>query len=309
MRQDIPTSGLQPSERDELLRRIQELEERCHRAEDALRTSVERNRLLGDSAPFGIVVVETEGLVFGANRIMLNMLAWPPDRDITELNVLKHPPLVDSGVSDSFRRCRDKKTRIVSDHSCPRISDGCEHLRYHISPVLESDGRLSGIIAFVEDITELRVAEETIKASEKKYRLLFEYAPVAMIERDAGELKRHLEQLRADGISDLHSYFHQNPQEVARCMGLIKTVNCNTAFLDLMEAQTWDEIDSGIKLSNSPEEFMRMAREIILSMADGNFSLEREDTFLTYQLPRPQKALSIRNSDNFIHYRKISGGR
>ena len=180
MSQDNPISDLQPSERDEFLRRIQELEERCRRAEDALRTSVERNRLLGDSAPFGIIVVETEGLVFGANRIMLNMLAWPPDRDVTELNVLQHPPLVESGVSDSFLRCLDKKTRIVSDHSCPRITDGCEHLRYHISPVFEPDGRISGIIAFVEDVTELRVAEETIKASEKKYRLLFEYAPVAM---------------------------------------------------------------------------------------------------------------------------------
>ena len=281
MSQENPKSGLQPSERDELIRRIQELEERCRRAEDALRTSDERNQLLGDSAPFGIFVVEPEGRVFGANRIMLNMLAWPSDRDVTELNVLQYPPLVDSGVADSFRRCLEKKTRIVGDHPCLLTADGCEHLRYHISPVIEPDGRLSGIIAFVEDVTELRVAEETIIASEKKYRLLFESAPVAMIERDAGELKRHLDQLRADGISDLHRYFNQNPQELARCMGLIKTVDCNTAFLDLMEAQTWDEIDGGIRLSNSAEDFMRMAREIILMVADGNLADEREATFLT----------------------------
>jgi diguanylate cyclase (GGDEF)-like protein/PAS domain S-box-containing protein len=278
---DNHRSDLQPSERDELRCKIQELEERCRRAEEALRTSEERNRLLGDSAPFGIFVVEPEGLVFGANRIMLNMLAWPSDRDVTELNVLQHPPLVDSGVADSFRRCLEKKERIVSDHSCLWTGDGCEHLRYHICPVLEPDGRLSGIIAFVEDVTELKLAEETIKASEKKYRLLFESAPVAMIERDAGELKRHLEQLRAEGITDLHHYFNQNPQEVARCMGLIKTVDCNTAFLDLMEAQTRDEIEGGFRLSNSPEDVMRMAREIILMVAVGNLSHEREDTFLT----------------------------
>jgi len=281
MRQDSPISRPQPSDRDDLLLRIQELEERCRRAEDALRTSDERNRLLGDSAPFGIIVVETDGRVFGANRIMLKMLAWPSDRAVTELNVLQHPPLVDSGVADSFRRCLEKRTRIVGDHPCLLTADGCEHLRYHISPVIEPDGRFSGIIAFVEDVSELKLAEETIKASEKKYRLLFESAPVAMIERDAGELKRHLEQLRAEGISDLHGYFNQNPQEVARCLGLIKTVDCNTAFLDLMEAQTWDELESGIRLSNSPEDFMRMARDIILMVADGNLSQEREDTFLT----------------------------
>jgi diguanylate cyclase (GGDEF)-like protein/PAS domain S-box-containing protein len=281
MSQDNPTAPTQPSERDELLLRIQELEERCRRAEDALRTSDERNRLLGDSAPFGIIVVETDGRVFGANRIMLKMLAWSSDRDVTELNVLQHPPLVDSGVADSFRRCLEKRTRIVGDHPCLLTADGCEHLRYHISPVIEPDGRLSGIIAFVEDVSELKLAEETIKASEKKYRLLFESAPVAMIERDAGELKQHLEQLRAEGISDLQGYFNQNPQEVTRCLGLIKTVDCNTAFLDLMEAQTWDELESGIRLSNSPEDFMRMAQDIILMVADGNLSQEREDTFLT----------------------------
>ena len=281
MNQDSPKSGLQLSERDELLRRIQELEERCRRAEDALRISEERNRLLGDSAPFGIFVIENEGRVFGANQKMLNMLDWPSDRDVTELNVLQYPPLVDSGVADSFQLCLEKRTRIVSDHTCLRTADGCEYLRYHICPVLETDGRLSGIITFVEDVTELKLAEETIKASEKKYRLLFESAPVAMIERDAGELKRHLEQLRAEGISDLHGYFNQNPQEVARCMGLIKTIDCNCAFLDLMEAQTRNEIDGGFRLSNNPEDFMRMAREIILMVADGNFSDEREATFMT----------------------------
>lgn len=56
----------------------------------------------------------------------------------------------------------------------------------------------------------------------------------------------------------------QNPQEVAHCMGLIKTVDCNTDFLDLMEAQTRDEINGGFRPSNSAEDFLRMAREIIL---------------------------------------------
>lgn len=47
-------------------------------------------------------------------------------------------------------------------------------------------------------------------------------------------------------------------------MGLIKTVDCNTDFLDLMEAQTRDEINGGFRPSNSAEDFLRMAREIIL---------------------------------------------
>ncbi|MGD9137075.1 MAG: diguanylate cyclase [Desulfobacterales bacterium] len=271
------------SERDELLGKIQQLEERCQRAEDALFTLQERDRLLGDSAPFGIFVVDTDGGIFGANQKMLDMLAWPTDRDITQLNILKYPHMVDSGVADAFRRCMAQKKRMTSDHACLTDTDGCAHLRYHISPVIEKEGRFSGIIAFVEDITELKRAEETIAASEKRYRLLFDSAPVAMVERDAGDLKRHLEQLQANGTCDLRSYFDQNPQELVRCMGLIKTVDCNGAFLELMEAETKDEIDSGFGKVNKIEDVMHLAREIILMVADGNIADEREETLVTFK--------------------------
>jgi diguanylate cyclase (GGDEF)-like protein/PAS domain S-box-containing protein len=279
--QNSPSNDPSVNEHHEMLRGIQELEARCRRAEAALRTLEERDRLLGDSAPFGIFVVDPEGSVFGANQKMLDLLAWPAGRDITQLNIFRHPPLLESGVADAFRRCMETRTRVTSDHPCLPSTDGCGYLRYHISPVIDKDGRFSGIIGFVEDVTELKLAEETIIASEKKYRLLFESAPVAMIERDASELKKHLEQLRGDGVSDLPSYFDQHPQELIRCLGLIKTVDCNSAFLDLMEAQTWDEIDSGFRMTNSPEHFMRMAREIILMVADGNIYGEREETFVT----------------------------
>lgn len=281
MGQNFTSDNPSVAERNEMLLRIQELEERCRRAEDALLTLEERDRLLGDSAPFGIFVINAEGLVFGANQKMLDMLAWPADRNITQLNILTYPPLIDSGVADAFKRCIEKKARVTSDHRCMVGTQGCVYLRYHISPVMEKGGRFSGIISFVEDVTELKLAEETILASEKKYRQLFESAPVAMIERDASELKRYLEQLRADGIGDLGSHFDRHPQELIRCLELVKTIGYNSAFLDLMEAQTWDEIDSGFKMTNNPENVMRMAREIILMVADGNIAGEREETFMT----------------------------
>lgn len=268
-------------DREELLRRIQDLEARCRRAEDAFHAEEAQNRLLAESAPFGIFVLDTDGLVFAASQKMLEMLAWPADQDIHQLNMLDYPPMVDSGVADVFRRCLQKRSRMTSDHSCLTGSRECVYQRFHVSPVIDTDGRFTGIIVFVEDVTELKRAEETIVASEKKYRLLFESAPVAMVERDAGDLKQHLEKLRADGISDLRSYFNEHPQELGSCLKLIKTVDCNSAYLDLMEAQTWDEIIDGFRTTNSPDYFTRMAQEIILMVADGNISNEREETFVT----------------------------
>lgn len=281
MSQNSPLNDPSINDRDELLRRIREFEERCRQAEGALRTSEEQHRFLADSSPLGILVVDTQGYILRANQKMLDILSWPADQDITQLNLFKHAPLVDSGVVDAFRRCLEKRARVTSDHLCPQRRDGHCHLRYHVSPLIQNDEECSGIIAFVEDVTELKLAEKAIMAKEEKYRLLFESAPVAMIQHDVSELKHHLEKLRMKGISDLRSYFDEHPQELVHCMELIKTMDCNPAFLDLMEAQTWDEIDSFILKSSTADYLMRIAREIVLSVAEGAISNEREDELVT----------------------------
>jgi diguanylate cyclase (GGDEF)-like protein/PAS domain S-box-containing protein len=278
--QNFPLNYPPGNDCDELQLRIQELEKRCQQAEDALQTLEKQNRLLGDSSLLGIVVINTDGYISRINRKMMDILAWPATRDITELNIYKYAPLVDSGVADMFRGCLENNTRLTTDHPCPSGRTGC-FLRYHISPLIDNDERFSGIIAFVEDITELKLAEESTLASEKKYRVLFESAPVAMIERNASELKQLLEQLHAGGISDLRLYFDQHPEKLIGCMKLIKTVECNSAFLDLMEAKTWEEIHLGIRMTNSPDYLKRMALEIILMVADGNISKEHEYTIVT----------------------------
>jgi diguanylate cyclase (GGDEF)-like protein/PAS domain S-box-containing protein len=281
MSQNPPLKDPSVNGRDELLRRIRELETRCGQAEEALRTSEEQHNFLADSSPLGILVVDTQGRILRANEKMLDILAWPANQNITQLNIFKHAPLVDSGVVDALRRCLEKRARVTSDHLCPQGRNGHCHLRYHVSPLIQNDEECSGIIAFVEDVTELKLAEEAIMARERKYRLLFESAPVAMIQHDVSELKHHLEQLRMDGISDLRSYFDEHPQELFHCMELIKTIDCNPAFLDLMEVQTWDEIDSFFRSTDSPDYLMRIAREIVLSVAESTISNEREDELVT----------------------------
>ncbi len=281
MSKNPPLENPSVNDRDELLRKIRELEERCRQAEEALYASEELHKFLADSSPFGILVVNTQGRILRANEKMLDILGWSSNQDITSLNIFKHMPLLDSGVVDSFRRCLEKGVRVTSDHLWPQRRESCCHLRYHASPLIKNEQEYSGIIAFVEDVTELKLAEKAIMSRERKYRLLFESAPVAMIQHDVSELKHHLDQLRLDGISDLRSYFDQHPQELYRCRELIKTMDCNPAFLDMMEVQTWDEIDSFFRNTDSPDHLMRIAREIVLSVAENTISEERENTLFT----------------------------
>ena len=262
------------------LARLQDVEERCRQAEKALKALEERNRLLGDSAPLGIFTLDARGRITGINRKMREMLAWHSHEDPTALNLQDCPALAASGLFTDVERCILEKKPVIAEHPHGGPQGGCTHLRYHLSPIPGSDGAVSGVMAMVEDCTDLRKVQEALRESEKRYRQLFQSAPVALIEWDVSRLKSRIEKLRASGISDFRQYLEQNPQQVHHCWSLIKTVNYNRAFLELM-AVTDPASFRGAFIPTDSEGFLKMAREIILVAAAGSTADEREETLVT----------------------------
>jgi len=284
-----------PVEQDELLRRkkeIKALKKRCRQAEAALKALEERNQVLGDSAPFGIFTTDLEGRITGLNRRMREMLSWPADQVPESMNIFGFQPMVDSGVSDDVRRCRDTGKQLVRDYSCINNNGTCLELRFYISPVADSTGDVSGVMAFVENFTTLKLAQQAAEESEQRYHLLFKSAPIAMIERDASELKTYLEKLHRSGVSDLSQYLRKHPEEVPHCMSLIKTVDWNDAFCELMDIENKNILISEYPMFALGSEFQRMAEEIILMMDQGTIQREREQTI--YTMKGEQKKVLIR---------------
>jgi len=135
----------------------------------------------------------------------------------------------------------------------------------------------------VKDLQTQRspTVEDTVRKSEEKYRLLFHYTPIALIERDASRLKIHLDHLRESGITDFKRYLRDNPQEAVHCMSMIKTVEFNDAFLKLMEVDTRDELKEKLPFMESPEDLHRIAIEIVPMIAERTITREREMSLLT----------------------------
>ena len=271
---------------------MEALKKRCQQAEAALKAIEERNRVLGDSAPFGIFTTDFIGRITGLNRRIQEMLPWPEGQHPESMNIFEFQPLMDSGVSDDIRHCWQTKQSIIRDYSCINDNGNCLEIRFYLSPVVDSAGDVSGVMAFVENFTKLKLAQEAAEESEQRYHLLFQSAPIAMIERDASGLKAYLEQLRQSGNSNLSHYFRQHPEEVRRCMSLIKTVDCNDAFCDLMEAQDKDILMSEFPMTAMGSEFQQMAEDVILMVALGTIQREREQTIQT--LKGKQKSVLVR---------------
>jgi len=148
------------------------------KAEEATRKSERRLQELFDSAPVGYFEYDTEGRITNVNRTELEMLGYTSEEMIGQ-PVWKF--IVEEEVA------RQQIIAKLAGTSPP--SRGLER-RYRqkdgtILPVLiedrllkDLDGRIIGIRSTIQDITQRKRAEEALQESEKRFRQLFDEAPV-----------------------------------------------------------------------------------------------------------------------------------
>ena len=144
----------------------------------------------------------------------------------------------------------------------------------------KNDNTENRIIAAAESNTAFKRDAGVLNAPGGRYRQLFYSAPIALIKRAASRLKTHLEKLRASGVSDFEGYLKRNPDEVGHCWSMIKTVDYNPAFLELMGFNENTEPKDSFFPPHS-KEFITLAKEIILMLAEGGNANEREMSLVT----------------------------
>jgi PAS domain S-box-containing protein len=89
---------------------------------------------------------------------------------------------------------------------------------------------------------ERRQIEERIRGSEERYRALFENSPISIWEEDFSSVKRFLDSLKQQGITDFPSYFSAHPEVVAECTKMIKVLDVNHAGLQMYRADSKREL-------------------------------------------------------------------
>ena len=116
-----------------------------------------------------------------------------------------------------------------------RLDGEALDIRLHWRILPECESTWECVLVAIENITALKQAE-------KRFRNLFEYAPISLWEEDYSAIKKEFDSLRAQGVTDLRTHLNSDTQSVRRFMGMIRVLDVNRKTLSLFEAMDKDSL-------------------------------------------------------------------
>ena len=151
--------------------------------EEIIRSSQQRLSMLVDQSPLAVIEWNLDFEVVSWNPAAEQIFGYTPEeadgRHAAGLIVPEEVrPIVDQVWADLLQQTGG--TRSTNDNI---TKDGraitCE---WYNTPLVDDDGKVIGVASTVEDITESKLAQETIQASQQRLSMLVEQSPLAVIE-------------------------------------------------------------------------------------------------------------------------------
>ncbi|MHA2298572.1 MAG: PAS domain S-box protein [Candidatus Hodarchaeales archaeon] len=136
-------------------------------------------------------------------------------------------------------------------------------------------GTEKSIVSMI-NITDWMKTEKALRENEKRYRVLFEDSPISLWELETTSVRLYIDNLVATGVKDFSSHFKNHPEDVAKCMDMVKVVDVNKVTLALYEASSKEEL-LGKGLSKVlTEESHDVFIDILVALIEGKTSFEDE---------------------------------
>lgn len=156
-----------------------ELRERKAIEEELKRTEV-KYRQLFENAPVGMMFVNKDGEIMEINKANLMVLGSPGIEHTKKINMLAFPPLIEAGISEHYRVCLKEGKRVDFEKPYTTKWGKETYLRTVLTPSFNSRDEVEGCHAVIEDVSFRKRAESALRASEQKYRMLHDNAPIGI---------------------------------------------------------------------------------------------------------------------------------
>jgi PAS domain S-box-containing protein len=238
-------------------------------AEEVLRESEAQQRTIFQNSPLGTVLFNSKGFIVDCNDRFVELMG--ADKDVligfNSLNNLSNPMVI-----DSLEKALNSERAEFEGEYTSVVGGKTTYLRMIFNPV-NADQTPTQVIATMEDVSQRKEMERQLKESEAKYRNLFQDSPVSLWQEDFSEVKKYIDALRKNGVTDFRGYFEENPDAVAECSSLVKIIDVNNETLRLFEAENSEALMAGLEIVLTPDS-MYAFRENLIMLAEGKTFFE-----------------------------------
>ena len=148
---------------------------------DALFDAEEHYRTIVESAVFGIFQTTLDGRFISANQALADMLLFDtPEELVQSIDDIGRQIHVDSSRRDEFVRLLNNKGAVARFESEVYRKDGSRiWIALTAKAIHDAGDNLISYEGMAEDVTEQKRADEELKNSEQRFKVLFEAAPDA----------------------------------------------------------------------------------------------------------------------------------
>ncbi|MDO9034230.1 MAG: PAS domain S-box protein [Methanoregula sp.] len=241
--------------------------------EDDLRQSEERFRTLSETSLTGIYIF-LDGVIRYVNPTFAGMYGYTPEEMIgMDPMTLVHPE--DRAlVRDKMQGRLDHKEEI-SVYECRMVTRDNRTIHVSIMGALIPFQGRPAISGNLLDITERKVAEEALRESEERYRILFDESPISLWEEDFSDIRFWMDTKKDEGVRDFKTYFETHPEDVLSCVWMVNVTRINHATMALFGAHSLQEFSGGLSSVFTPESYDTFREELIaISMGKTWFECE-----------------------------------
>ncbi|MFP4394521.1 MAG: PAS domain S-box protein, partial [Anaerolineales bacterium] len=242
--------------------------------EEALRESEARLKTLIQASPDIICFKDGAGRWLEANQADLELFYLQGvdykgkcDSELAEYTLpLYREAFLTCEQTDEIAWRRGEVCR--GEELIPTPNDGGKIFDVIKVPLFYEDGRRKGLIVLGRDITARKQIEEALRASEARYRTIFETAAVSLWEEDFSGIKAAIDRLQAQGVTDMAGYLDAHPEFIARAAQMIEVVDVNQTTVRMFGARDKAEMLGNLGRIFVPET-AKILREEILAIAAG----------------------------------------